>query len=224
MTTLRKFCIRHNACEPGIDWLGNRSPALAYADCEHPGYFLWVCALLPGLREAVIRCAFKAVDLAVRKYAPIALDAAGMSENAAALQALPAITDAEAMQEAALEARAARAEAAEAAWKAQRAAGSVGSAWASRAQILKARMCEDATLAAEWAWRAADVANKALQTNGERWATRAAEAMVQASLSNAASATAEVEVTAPAEILAFCREQIPLDAFLKACAAAGVDC
>lgn len=40
--TFREYCVANRACEEGLAWLGDRTPAQFWADCDRPDWFLWV--------------------------------------------------------------------------------------------------------------------------------------------------------------------------------------
>lgn len=52
--TFREYCVANGACDEGLAWLGDRTPAQFWADCDRPDWFLWVP--LPSLGNQKREC------------------------------------------------------------------------------------------------------------------------------------------------------------------------
>src|SRR5208337_3015165 len=45
---MKKLLKKLNACPDAIEWVGNRTPAEAWRDCERPDWALWICERMAG--------------------------------------------------------------------------------------------------------------------------------------------------------------------------------
>jgi hypothetical protein len=92
MATLEQFCRKNSACDAGVAWLDGKTPAVAYALCENPCWFLWVAEKLDALGEKVFDIGLEAADFVLRTYSAEAFEQAGFTTEAAYLRSLPQIT------------------------------------------------------------------------------------------------------------------------------------
>lgn len=92
MATLEQFCRKNSACDAGVAWLDGKTPAVAYALCEKPCWFLWVAEKLDALGEKVFDIGLEAADFVLRTYSAEAFEQAGFTTEAACLRSLPQIT------------------------------------------------------------------------------------------------------------------------------------
>jgi hypothetical protein len=207
---LKTWLVERNACEPALAWLGDRDLATAWAECESPGWMLWLCDH-GGISDATMRmlaCRFvretpmgdgrMVWDLLTDERSRTAVEVAERYAKGEAT--------AEELRSAWAWANAAANAAAGAAWAAEAAARAAdAAAWADAAADAAATAAARAAWAAEAAERAAAEAADAAAAASSAWAEAAAGAALAAAWASAAYEAAAADGLAAAARLAQCR-------------------